>query len=127
MRNIYPLCLYLSLLLFSFTACTEKEDEVIPQATCNTVAEVQYVPSCGLQLVLKNGNILTPVNAKVIWADNGQAAYEINNFAVEVGQQIIIGFKPVTEAKEPSICNNSHYYNNKSVLVGCIVGLESQP
>ena len=105
-----------------FTACDEIEEGIAPQQTCDTIAVVQYVPSCGLQLVLENGSKLVPVNSKIILTGD-KLNFEIADFAVEVGQQIIIGYKTVALSQEPSPCNVSQYYENKSILVSCIVGL----
>ena len=107
----------------SFTACEELEEGIAPQQTCDTIAVVQYVPSCGLQLVLENGIKLVPVNSKITLTEN-KLNFEIADFAVEEGQQIIIGYKTVALDQEPSPCNVSQYYENNSILITCIVGLE---
>ncbi len=124
MKMIYILrfCLILISATF-FTACDEMEEGIAPQQTCDTIAVVQYVPSCGLQLVLENGNKLVPVNSKITLTDKNKLNFEIADFAVEAGQQIIIGYKVVALSQEPSPCNVSQYYQNKSVMVSCIVGL----
>lgn len=100
------------------------EEGIVPQQTCDTIAVVQYVPSCGLQLVLENGKKVVPVNTKITLTDKDKLSFEIAGFNVKEGQQIIIGYKAVALNQEPSPCNVSHYYNNNSIMVNCIVGLE---
>ena len=110
--------------LACFTSCVQKEEDVTPQATCDTMAVVEYVPSCGLQLTLENGNGLVPLNAKIISTNKEKAVFEINGFTVQEGQQIIVGYKTISAYQAPSPCNVSNYYKNKSIHVTCIVGLE---
>jgi hypothetical protein len=125
MKMIYILrfCLILIGATF-FTACDEMEEGIAPQQTCDTIAVVQYIPSCGLQLVLENGDKLVPVNSKITLTDKNKLNFEIADFAVKEGQQIIIGYKTVALSQEPGPCNVSHYYKNKGVIITCIVGLE---
>lgn len=127
MKHKYTLRYIFALLLtiFILNSCSEKEDEVIPQATCDTVATVEYLPGCGLQLVLANGKALIPLNAKQTKAEAGKEAFEVNGFQVKAGQQIIIGYEITDKTLEPSSCNNGKYYQNKLVNVTCIVGIKT--
>jgi hypothetical protein len=121
---IYRTFLLVLVFVFSFTACTQKEDAVMPQENCDTVATVQYVPSCGLQLLLENNQILVPVNATYTTGPADEPVFKINGFPVKDGQRIIVGYKPSGVTIDASPCNVAGYHNNKLVEITCIVGLE---
>jgi len=118
-------CLFL-VGVFSFVGCTQQEDWVEPNETCDTMATVQMAPSCGLQLVLENNQILIPVNVDITTGPADQPIYKINGFIVEIGQQIIIGYKASGAHLEASPCNHNGYYNNKLVDVTCVVSIEQR-
>ena len=124
MNRLYKYCAFLLMLIFSFSACTQKEDAVTPQENCDTVATVQLVPSCGLQLRLENNQVLIPLNATYTTGPAGETVYKINGFPVQIGQRIIIGFNAAEVTQQASPCNVAGYYNNKTVAVTCIVGIE---
>ena len=125
MNRLYK---YLTLLLLiwvaSFTACTQKEDVVLPQENCDTVAVVQMVPGCGLQLLLENEQVLVPLNTTYSTGPTDEPLYKISGFPVKAGQRIIIGYKPSNVTIEASPCNVAGYHHNKLVDVTCIVGIE---
>jgi hypothetical protein len=110
-----------------FTGCSREEEAVTPlsEETCDTMATVQFVPSCGLLLVLENNQKLVPVNTTVTINPVGTPLYKIDGFAVQEEQKVIVGFKTSTVKAEPSACNQSGYHTNKSVNITCIVTLEN--
>ena len=102
---------------FSLNGCQEKEDVVSPEETCDTMAQVQNVAGSGMQLVLENGQVLVPTNAKAMAGTPGNAEFEMNGFKVKEGQQIIIGYN-VSDAAATS--QGTHV---KVVKVNCVVGI----
>lgn len=116
-RYFKPLYICLALFVALLSSCSEADDMVSPrEETCGTMATVQYQQGAGLNLVLENGQVLQPENVKKLAA--GNPVFAIDGFAVKPGQQILIGFKPLTG--EP---NNSA---TQAVKVNCIVGLSPQ-
>ncbi|MDB5263736.1 MAG: hypothetical protein JWQ14_3019 [Adhaeribacter sp.] len=113
----------LLVLMFFLVGCTQQEDAVVPQETCDTVATVQLVPGCGLQLQLENNQVLVPVNVTTTGPANAPA-YKINGFPVQVGQRIIVGYKTAKVEMGATPCNIAGYYHNKLVAITCIVGIE---
>lgn len=109
---------------FSFTACTQKEDAVMPQENCDTLAIVQYVPSCGLQLLLENNQVVVPVNATYAYGPTNELVFKIKDFPVQVGQQIIIGYKASPVEPGPTPCNVAGYGHNNLVDITCIAVIE---
>ena len=124
----YRPVLFCLLWLLSFSACSIQEDAVVPlpEDTCDTMATVQLVPSCGLLLVLENNQKLVPLNVSVTTSATGTPVYKIDGFAVQVGQQIIVGYKTANVEVGPTPCNQTGYYNNTLVNITCIVSLEPQ-
>src|SRR5687768_3688017 len=126
MRNAFLKRLMLLILVwaFSFSACTQKEDVVMPQENCDTLAVVQYVPSCGLQLLLENNRVVVPLNASYAYGPNNELVFKINGFPVLIGQQIIIGYKQSQVELGPTPCNVAGYGHNNLVDINCIAGIE---
>jgi len=126
MKKHLRLLLFCLVWVFSFSACSQKEDAVVPfpEDTCDTMATVQLVPSCGLLLVLENNQKLIPLNVSVTTGAAGTPVYKINGFEVQVGQQVIVGYKTSNVVPGPTPCNQSGYYTNKLVNITCIVSLE---
>ncbi|QMU27356.1 hypothetical protein HUW48_04585 [Adhaeribacter radiodurans] len=115
-------CGLLLVVVLGLTGCNGEEQEVIPQQTCDTQATVKNLPGCGLVLVLKNNQILVPVNLTTlpeIKSDRQQ--YKINGFTVEENQQVIIGF--VKKGHVDKAC----LVGGQLAEVTCIVGYQAQP
>jgi len=114
MKKIYTNVSYLLILLLVtvFSSCGQQEDMVMPQATCDTMARVHNDPDSGIHLILEDGRILSPANAKAIISDKGEANLEISGFPVKEGQQIIMGYVPADRTK-----------SSKKIDVNCIVGV----
>ena len=112
--KIYTYVSYLLMLLLVnvFTSCGEQEDMVAPQVTCDTMARVHNDPNNGIHLILEDGRILSPVNAKAATSDKGVVNLEISGFPVKEGQQIIMGYVPASNIK-----------SSKKIDVNCIVGV----
>lgn len=120
MKKIYTTYTYILIpfLLLILTSCGEPEDIVAPQATCDTMATVQNELGSGIQLVLEDGRILSPTNAKIITASKREVDLEIGGFPVKEGQQIIIGY--ALAAGNLSADNTK---SEKKIEVNCIVGV----
>ena len=120
MKKIYTIYTYILIpfLLLILTSCGEPEDIVAPQATCDTMATVQNELGSGIRLVLEDGRILSPTNAKIIIASKGEVDLEIGGFPVKEGQQIIIGY--ALAAGNLSVDNTK---SEKKIEVNCIVGV----
>ena len=120
MKKIYATYKYILIpfLLVALFSCGEPDDMVEPQPTCDTMAMVQKEPGRGIQLVLEDGRILTPTNAKTLTTGKEEGSLEIGGFPVKEGQQIIIGYTP-TAGNEPATGTKSE----KKVEVNCIVGV----
>lgn len=90
---------------------------VSPKETCGTLATVQYQQGAGLNLVLENGQVLRPENARQLSAQ--KKVFAIDGFSVKAGQQILIGYHPTAPATQQTSAGTS-------VKVNCIVGLSPQ-
>jgi len=114
MQKIYDKVSYFLMLILVtvFTSCGEAEDIVAPQVTCDTMARVHNEPDSGIQLILEDGRILMPANAKTATSGKGEVKLEISGFPVKEGQQIIMGYVPADYIK-----------TNKKIEVNCIVGV----
>ncbi|WP_026463591.1 hypothetical protein [Adhaeribacter aquaticus] len=121
MKKIYLLLyLFFGLGAFTFTGCSEKEDVVMPQ-DCEIMAQVKFDKSCGVQLVLENGQVVLPTKVKTIPAAGEEKKYTVNGFEVEEGHHIIIGFTPVPGGEVT--CGE---VKGKPVDVTCIVGFKTR-
>lgn len=117
MRYIYIQRFFLGIFAFGLASCAETEDMVSPKETCGTMATVQYQQGSGLNLVLENGQVLRPENAKQLSAE--KQVFAIDGFSVKAGQQILIGYQPTAPATQQKA-------GVKPVKVNCIVGLSPQ-
>lgn len=124
-KHFRSLCFCL-IWVIAFAGCSQKEDVVAPQENCDTMATVQWVPSCGLLLVLENNQKLVPLNASVSASAAGASVYKIDGFEVQVGQQVILGYKTANVALGATPCNQSGYYTNTLVNITCIVSIENR-
>jgi hypothetical protein len=111
------LFLFFGVFAFGLASCAETEDMVSPKETCATMATVQYQQGTGIKLVLENGLVLRPENAKQLSAQ--KQVFAIDGFSVKAGQHILIGYKPTAPATQQQA-------GGKSVKVNCIVGLSPQ-
>ena len=120
MKKIYATYKYILLpfLLVALYSCGQPEDLVEPQATCDTMATVQNEPGRGIRLVLEDGRILLPTNARILTARKGTLDLEIGGFPVQEGQQIIMGYTPAA-GNLPAADTKSE----KKIEVNCIVGI----
>jgi hypothetical protein len=122
-NDIIKWCALLPATMFLLVGCTLEEPEITPQQTCDTQAQVQTKPGCGLVLVLKNKQVLMPINAVPLErSSNRKQQYRINGFTVTEGEQVIIGFN----VKSQSITSCSAGPAT-SVKVTCVVGYQAQP
>ncbi|PSR53980.1 hypothetical protein AHMF7605_10845 [Adhaeribacter arboris] len=116
------ICGLLLLVVLFLTNCTGEEQEVVPQQTCDTQATVQNLAGCGLVLVLKNNQILVPVNAAALpKISSEKQQYKINGFTVKEKQQVIIGFIDKGQIEKACLAGG------QLVEITCIVGYEVQP
>ena len=120
MKKFYTTYKYILIpfLLVALSSCGEPEDIVAPQATCDTMATVQNEPGSGIRLVLEDGRILSPTNAKIITASKREVDLEIGGFPVKEGQRIIIGYAPAT-----GNLSADNTKSEKKIEVNCIVGV----
>jgi len=120
MKKIYANFTYLLMLLLVtvFTSCKEPEDMVTPQVTCDTMARAHREPDGSIYLILEDGRILSPVNAKTTTSGQGEVNLEISGFPVKEGQQIIMGYVPAT-GNMPA----NKLQSGKKINVNCIVGV----
>ena len=100
---------------FTFASCQEKEDAVVPEETCDTLATVQKATNGDLQLLLENGEVLLPNN--VIPA--GSEEFALEGFKVKKGERIIIGYQVTGVANRGGV-------KSKLAKVNCIVGLKQK-
>ncbi|GEO03124.1 hypothetical protein AAE02nite_07880 [Adhaeribacter aerolatus] len=126
MKNTYCKRFFLFFLagVLSLAACTQKEDAVMPQENCDTLAVVQYVPSCGLQLQLENSQVVVPLNASYTTGPANELVFKIKDFPVRVGQRIIVGYLKSDVELGATPCNVAGYGNNNLVEITCIAGIE---
>jgi len=116
-------CALLPAALFFLVGCTVEEPEVTPQQTCDTQALVQTHSGCGLTLVLKNKQVLIPVNAVLLEkTSGGRQQYKINGFTVTDGEQVIIGYE--VKSQSAATCSAGPA---AAVKVTCVVGYQAQP
>lgn len=69
MKQLTYILIIISLITFSFTACTPTKDVVLSKKTCNTTGVVKdftgKLDGCTILIALENGNSLLPVEYSV--------------------------------------------------------------
>lgn len=118
-----PLWLLGLVWVFFLPACTQYDEVIMPQENCDTLATVQLIPGCGLQLHLENNQTMVPVNTTCTTGPNNAIVYKINNFPVQVGQQVIVGYRAAKEKPTSRPCHVTAYNQPNVVTITCIVSI----
>lgn len=100
---------------FTFASCQEKEDVVVPEETCDTLATVQKGANGDFQLLLENGEVLLPTNVVTTASEE----FALEGFKVKKGERIIIGYQVTGVANRGGV-------KSKLAKINCIVGIKQK-